>query len=135
MKRDFTYIDDIIEGIFRLLSKPENKPETYSSPVDTKGSIYELRKNKVVKHTPTYRILNIGNGSPVNLLSFIETMEAAIGQTAKKQMMPMQDGDVINTWADIRKIKSALAYKPETDIVEGVKCFISWFKNFYQNKE
>lgn len=131
LKRDFTYIDDIIEGIFQLLPKPVNKPATNFS-ANKKGCSDEPCQSEEQYITPPYRILNIGYGSPVNLLSFIETMESAIGQTAKKQMMPMQDGDVINTWADIRKIKSAFAYEPETDIIQGVKGFISWFNNFYR---
>lgn len=109
MERDFTYIDDIIEGIVCLI---DQQPVTSNQQ-------------------PAYAIFNIGNGSPVNLLEFIETMENALGKPAQKIMMPMQDGDVIQTWADTSKLVNSIKIKPNSTINTGVKRFVVWFKLFY----
>jgi UDP-glucuronate 4-epimerase len=106
MERDFTYIDDIIEGVIRVITK---------SP-DTK---------------PMYRLMNIGNGAPVNLMSFIDTMENIYGRKAEKIFQDLQLGDVKKTWANIQKIKNIVNFYPKTKIQEGVKYFIKWYKLFY----
>ena len=111
MKRDFTYIDDIIEGVVRLIDKST-----------------ETRDKK----TP-YDIFNIGNGSPVKLLQFIETMENALGKKAEKMMMPMQDGDVYQTWANAKKLYEYTNFIPENNLENGIKHFSQWYFNFYQN--
>ena len=105
MERDFTYIDDIVEGIARVV-------------------------NHVPEDKPTYRIMNIGNGSPVNLLQFIETIEGALGKKAEKVFLPMQPGDVKRTWADTLKIEISIKYKPQTDILDGVNEFANWYNTF-----
>jgi UDP-glucuronate 4-epimerase len=120
MERDFTYIDDIVEGIYRLLNKPTNitTADTYkSSPIgqDRRGSSY-------------YQLLNIGNGKPVNLLAFIKTMEEALDITAKKIMLPMQDGDVQRTWANVDQLLTITNYCPKTNIKTGIKQFVDWYK-------
>ena len=110
MSRDFTYIDDIIFGINILLENPPKKN----------------------KYNPPYRIENIGNGSPQKLEMFIKEIEKNLGIIGKKKFLPIQQGDVTTTWADIKNIKT-LGYTSKTDIRKGVKNFISWFK-LYKNK-
>ncbi len=107
MERDFTYIEDIVDGIFKLIHK----------------------SNSNIK--PPYQIFNIGNGKPVNLLKFIKTIENTLGIMAIKQMMPMQDGDVKITWADLSMLQKNTNYESKTPIQEGVKEFIGWYRTFY----
>lgn len=107
MSRDFTYIDDIVQGIIITLQNP-----------DTKGNGYQL--------------FNIGNGSPVSLLHFIQCMENSTGITAQKNMMPMQPGDVPRTWADTTQL-NALGYQSTTPIEKGVEQFVQWFNKYYKN--
>lgn len=105
MERDFTYVDDIIEGLVRVIDKiPEDKP--------------------------SYRIMNIGNGAPVNLMTFIETMENAFGKKTEKILYPMQPGDVKSTWADTRKLENISNYKASVDVVSGIDRFVDWYKLF-----
>lgn len=106
MSRDFTYIDDIVNGVLITLNNP---PKTE----------YEQ---------PYYQLFNIGNGSPVSLMEFIETLEKELGQVAKKNMMPMQPGDVPRTWAETKQL-NALGYKSTTPIAKGVKQFVKWFNS------
>ena len=108
MSRDFTYIDDIVQGIIITLQNP-----------DTKGNGYQL--------------FNIGNGSPVSLLHFIQCMENSTGITAQKNMMPMQPGDVPRTWADTTQLND-LGYQSTTPIEKGVEQFVQWFNTYYKNK-
>lgn len=110
MSRDFTFIDDIINGIIITLSNPLSKT------------------NEAIP----YRIYNIGNGSPISLMEFIAVIEKTIGKTAKKNMMPMQDGDVPRTWADTSRLEM-MGYSCNTAINEGVKKFISWYNIYYGN--
>lgn len=105
MERDFTYIDDIIEGLFRTIEiKPQNET--------------------------IYQIMNIGNGAPVNLLQFIETLENGLGKKAEKHFLPMQPGDVKRTWADITQLQNKTNFQPGISIEEGVANFVIWFKNY-----
>jgi UDP-glucuronate 4-epimerase len=106
MSRDFTYIDDIVNGILIALNNPPKKD-------------YEK---------PYYQLFNIGNGSPVSLMRFIETLEKELGQIAEKNMMPMQPGDVPRTWADISYLNT-LGYQSTTGIQKGIKEFVEWYKN------
>lgn len=107
MSRDFTYIDDIVNGIVITLNNPPQAD-------------FEQ---------PNYQLFNIGNGSPVSLMEFIETLEKELGQIAEKKMMPMQPGDVPRTWADVTNLNT-LGYKSTTDIQKGVKKFVEWFKYY-----
>ncbi|TJY61389.1 NAD-dependent epimerase [Sphingobacterium alkalisoli] len=107
MSRDFTYIDDIVNGIIITLNNP---------PVSK-------------KEQPLYQVFNIGNGSPVSLMEFIETMEHNLGKVAKKNMLPMQSGDVPRTWADTTSL-NALGYESKTSIQEGVQKFVAWFVGY-----
>jgi UDP-glucuronate 4-epimerase len=111
MSRDFTYIDDVINGIEILLANPPEKEAT----------------------KPAYRISNIGNGSPESLGDFIKAIETNFGVAAKKEYLPMQDGDVPQTWADVSEIEK-MGYKSKTQISEGVQEFVDWFKNYETEK-
>ena len=115
-KRDFTYIDDIIEAIDRLIEKGIKSNQT------------ELSKQEV-----PYQIFNIGNNKPINILKFIEILEEEIGIKAKKDFIPMQLGDVKETFADTNKIEKFLGFKPNTDLNDGIKLFIKWYKSFYKD--
>ncbi len=115
LERDFTYIDDIIEGVTRVIDN--NK-----SSLKIEGQLQNI----------PYAIHNIGNGNPEKLMDFIETIENAIGKKAEKQMLPMQPGDVYKTFADITTLKDEFNYVPNTNLKEGIKEFISWYKKYYQ---
>lgn len=110
MERDFTYIDDIVEGIIRVI---DNKP-------------------KSTMDSPPYKLYNIGNSKPVNLLHFIETIEQSLGKKAIKQFEPIQAGDVPLTYADVRSLISDMKYTPKTSIEEGIKKFVDWYLSYYK---
>jgi len=120
MRRDFTYIDDIVEGVVRVLdhiplSNPDwsgNSPDPCTSPAP-------------------YKLYNIGNNQPVELMSYIETLEKALGKPAKKNMLPMQAGDVPVTYADVSDLERDVGFKPQTSIVEGIGKFVKWYKSYY----
>ncbi len=120
MSRDFTYVDDIVDGIIKIIDNPAKISNNYD-PNNPSPDI----------SSAPYRIYNIGNNSPVQLLDFIETLEEAIGINAKKDFMPMQDGDVESTYADVKDLMKDFGYKPETNLKEGIRHFVDWFKKFY----
>lgn len=113
MKRDFTYIDDIIEGVVRVMSK-----------------IPSPNINKYSTSRPPYSIYNIGNNNPVTLRDFITSIESACGLKAKENLLPMQDGDVPITYADISDLSTSVGFKPSIDINAGIAKFYKWFKDF-----
>ncbi len=110
MLRDFTYIDDIVEGIERMLLIPPK--------ADAEGN--------------RYKIYNIGNNSPVKLMDFIETLESSLGRVARKEYLPMQPGDVYQTYADVRDLMEDYDFRPKTNIETGLKKFADWYKDYYQ---
>lgn len=113
MSRDFTYIDDIVDGIIKVID----------NPVKTKSNL------------APYKIYNIGNNSPIQLLDFIKTLEKSIGIEAKKNFLPMQDGDVESTYADVEDLIKDFNYKPNTKLADGIEEFVKWYKDFYgENK-
>lgn len=117
LERDFTYIDDITEGVVRVIDSPlEPNLKTKVSEEST--------------GTP-YAIHNIGNGTPVKLMDFIETIENAIGKKAEKLMMPMQPGDVYKTFANVSSLKEQFNYAPNTSLKDGIGKFIKWYKTYY----
>jgi UDP-glucuronate 4-epimerase len=120
MKRDFTYIDDIVDGIIRTLDVPPKANDEWSS----------LNPDPSYSTAP-YRLFNIGNNSPVLLTEFIDAIEESLGINAIKNYLPIQPGDVVETYADIQNI-SKLGYAPSTDIQTGVKSFIDWYKGYYK---
>lgn len=119
MQRDFTYVDDIVEGIVRVIDNPaaSNKEWTGKSP-DPSSSV------------APYKIFNIGNSNPVKLFDFIEAIEVSLGKKAIKNYLPLQDGDVPATWADVEDLEKILNYKPQTSIKTGVNRFIDWYLNY-----
>jgi len=120
MQRDFTYIDDIVEGVLRVIDKvaEPNKDYDKSSP------------DPATSYAP-YRVYNIGNNEPVELMEFIETIERAVGKKARKNMMGMQDGDVVATYADIDALVEAVGFKPSTPLNEGIQKFVDWYKDYH----
>lgn len=120
MQRDFTYIDDVVEGITRVLHKPPNlNPEWVSG-----------ESNPSTSSAP-YKIYNIGNNAPVQLLHFIEAIEEALHKKATKEFLPLQPGDVPSTFADVSDLIKDIGYKPGTSVKEGIKKFIEWYKQYY----
>lgn len=110
MLRDFTYVDDIVDGIERMLLIPP----------------------KANAEGDRYKIYNIGNNAPVKLMDFIETLERALGKTAQKEYLPMQPGDVYQTYADIHDLVEDYGFRPQTDIATGLRRFADWYKDYYQ---
>jgi len=105
MSRDFTYIDDIVDGIIKVIDNPSD-----------------------------YNIYNIGNNAPLSLMEFIQTLEKALGKEAEKNFMDMQDGDVVSTYADVSGLMKDFDYKPDTKLADGISEFVKWYKEFYREK-
>jgi len=121
MQRDFTYIDDIVEGVVRVMG---NIPETnldWDKGNPDPGTSYA-----------PYRIYNIGNNNPVELMDFIKCVEDAVGKEARKEFLPLQPGDVPATCADIDDLKMAVGFKPRTPLREGIRRFIEWYREYYK---
>ncbi|HIF9284914.1 TPA: NAD-dependent epimerase [Photobacterium damselae] len=121
MRRDFTYIDDIVEGVMRIQDViPEPNPD------------WTVETGSPATSSAPYRVYNIGHGSPVKLMDYIEALEEALGIEAKKNFMDMQPGDVYMTYADTEDLFNATGYKPEVKVKEGVKAFVDWYRSYYQ---
>jgi UDP-glucuronate 4-epimerase len=121
MKRDFTYIDDIVDGVYKtLFSTPEKNPN------------WDAEKPNPAKSKAPFRVYNIGNNKPENLMDFISVLEKNIGKKAKINMMPMQPGDVKATWADTEALERDIGYKPDTPIEVGIKNFVDWYLKYYE---
>jgi UDP-glucuronate 4-epimerase len=121
MQRDFTYVDDIVEGIIRVLDRPATANPNWSSQ----------HPDPATSSAP-YRLYNIGNSSPVKLMNFIEALETAIGKKAVINLLPMQAGDVLSTDADMSDLEQEFNYYPKTEIQRGIDRFVSWFRAFYK---
>ncbi|WRH62214.1 MAG: NAD-dependent epimerase/dehydratase family protein [Fuscovulum sp.] len=117
MRRDFTYVDDLVEGIVRLIALP---------PSESAGAMDSLSP------VAPWRVVNIGNGAPVGLMDFVQAVEAALGMQAQKNLLPMQPGDVPATWADASLIEALTGPLPRTDIRDGVQRFVDWYRDFYR---
>jgi UDP-glucuronate 4-epimerase len=120
MSRDFTYIDDITEGMLKVIDNPAQ-----ASPLFGQNT-----PNPSLSSAP-YKIYNIGNNAPVSLMAFIETLETALNRRAEKKMLPMQDGDVVSTYADTSELISDFNYTPGTDLSVGIAQFAAWYTRFY----
>lgn len=120
MRRDFTYIDDIIEGVVRVIDTNAVRNEFWTGK----------HPDPATSKAP-YKVYNIGNSSPVNLLDFIEAIEESLGKKAIRENMPIQPGDVPVTWADVSDLENELGYRPNTPVKVGVKRFVEWYKDFY----
>ena len=119
-KRDFTYIDDIVEGVVRCMDKiPEGNPDWSGLQPDPSSS------------RAPWKIYNIGNSQPVELLNYIELMEKALGKTTTKELLPLQPGDVENTYADVSDLEESIKYMPGTSIERGLNLFAGWYKKYH----
>jgi len=121
MRRDFTYVDDIVEGIVRLLNNPPKENKEWDKEIADPGT-----------SSAPYKVYNIGNNKPVELMEFIETIEEKIGKKAEKEFLPLQDGDVPETYADVDDLIEDVGFKPETSVNDGIDSFVSWYKNYYR---
>ncbi|MGL1955905.1 MAG: NAD-dependent epimerase [Colwellia sp.] len=120
MRRDFTYIDDIVEGIIRV-----------QDVVPQENKNWQVEKGSAAQSSAPYQLYNIGNGNPIKLTQFIESLESALGIKAKQNLMPMQAGDVYQTYADVDDLFDAIAYKPTVGVPQGINNFVKWYKQFY----
>ena len=119
--RDFTYIDDIVEGVIRALDHPAEPDPAYDAE----------RPNPGTSSAP-YRVYNLGNDQPVQLLRFIELLEQNLGRTVEKRLLPMQPGDVPDTWADVSALRRDVGYAPNTSIEDGVARFVEWYRGYFK---
>lgn len=122
MQRDFTYIDDIVQGVVRVLDQPAETNSDFDSASPDPGT-----------SSAPYRLYNIGNHEPVELLTFIETIEKVLGKKAQKNMRPMQDGDVVATYADVDGLRAAVGFEPKTPLEDGLTKFLDWHQSYYDN--
>jgi UDP-glucuronate 4-epimerase len=121
LRRDFTYVDDIIEGVVRVLDRPpQPDPHWSSEPPDPATS------------SAPYRIYNIGNNHPVELMKFIRVLEGKLGKKARLDLRPMQPGDVLATYADVDDLTRDVGFRPETPIEEGLGRFVDWYREYYR---
>lgn len=121
MKRDFTYIDDIVEAVMRV-----------QDVIPQANADWTVESGSPATSSAPYRVYNIGNSSPVELMDYITALEEALGMEAKKNMMPIQPGDVLDTSADTQPLYDLVGFKPQTSVKEGVKNFVEWYKDYYQ---
>ena len=120
MSRDFTYVEDIVDGLVKIISNPASSSNNWDS----------LSPLPNISSAP-YKIYNIGNNKPIKLMDFIESLENHLGIKAKKEMLPMQPGDVESTFADVTELINDFDYKPSTDLDTGIEKFVAWYKSFY----
>ncbi|MEI8095236.1 MAG: NAD-dependent epimerase [Spirochaetales bacterium] len=121
MYRDFTYIEDIVDGIVRVIRNPAEPDKKWNA-----------KKPNPASSPAPYKIFNIGNSTSVRLMDFIRAIEHELGQNAKLNLLPLQPGDVAATWSDISDLSDSLGYKPRTSIEEGVRHFIRWYREYYR---
>jgi len=124
MERDFTYVDDIVEGIAKLIDK---------EPVANKD--WDESKDDLSTSFAPYKIYNIGNNNPVKLMRFINALESALGKEAEKVYMDMQPGDVLRTYADVSDLERDINFKPSTSIEDGLKKFVEWYEEYYKEEK
>jgi UDP-glucuronate 4-epimerase len=123
MQRDFTYIDDIVQGVIRVADRiPPGNSDWDSEDPDPGTS------------RAPYRIYNIGNNQPVELMYLIEVLERCLGREAQKKMMPIQPGDVPTTFADVDDLIQDVGFRPQTPIEEGVRRFVDWYREYYESR-
>lgn len=120
LERDFTYIDDVVESIFRLIKK---KPQSNSS--------WEESNGRSTSFAP-YQIFNIGNSNPETIMDFISCIEKNVGEEAKKEFVGMQSGDVMKTYADTSELEKAIGFTPKTSLNDGIELFVDWYKKYYK---
>ena len=121
MKRDFTFIDDIVQGVIRTMDRVAEPDPAYNADLPDPG-----------RSNVPFRVFNIGNNNPVELMAFIEAIEDAVGVKAEKNFMPLQDGDVPATYANTDELNAWTGFKPETPVREGVGRFVEWYRSYYK---
>ena len=121
MIRDFTYIDDIVEGVVRVIDRPASPNPDWSGKTPDSATSYAR-----------YRIYNIGNNQPVELMRYIEVLEKSLGKKAKLQMLPMQEGDVPATSASVESLENDVGFRPRTTVEQGVSRFVEWYKSYHR---
>ena len=119
-RRDFTYVDDIIEGVIRVLDKPAQINPDWNGDNPDSGTSFA-----------PWRVYNIGNNSPIELMDYIKGIENALGINASLELLPLQPGDVPDTYADVDDLVKDFGYKPSMSITEGVKNFVDWYKEYH----
>jgi UDP-glucuronate 4-epimerase len=120
-RRDFTYIDDIVEGVIRVLDRPAPPNPDWDGANPDSGT-----------SKAPWRVYNIGNNSPVELMDYIGALEESLGIEADKEMLPLQDGDVPDTYANVDDLVKEFGYKPDMSVKQGVTNFVKWYKDFYK---
>ena len=148
MVRDFTFVDDIVEGVIRVIDNPPTKSEygKGSQRSEVRGQRSEIQNpepetrnpksetrhpDPSVSETAPYKVYNIGNSSPVQLMNYIKAIEKHLGKEAEKEFLPMQPGDVPKTDADVTDLRQNLNYKPDTPVSEGIRRFVEWYREYY----
>ena len=121
MVRDFTYVDDIANGVVRVLDRPA-----------TVDAAFDAASPDPARSNAPYRVFNIGNNDPVQLMAFIEAIESSLGKTATKQYLPLQDGDVPATSADVSELEAWTDFRPATPVREGVGRFVQWYRSYFK---
>jgi UDP-glucuronate 4-epimerase len=121
-RRDFTYVDDIVEGVIRVLDKPAQPNKNWNGAKPDPGT-----------SLAPWRVYNIGNNSPVDLMDYIQAIEKALGMEAEKELLPLQPGDVPDTYADVTDLVEEFGYKPSMTIEEGIRNFVNWYKEYFKN--
>ena len=121
MKRDFTYIDDIVEGLVRVMNETPQPNPSWSGAEPDPGT-----------SSAPYSIYNIGNNCPVELLTFIKTLENKLQKKAHLDLQPLQPGDVLTTYADVDDLVRDVGFKPQTSIEEGISRFVDWYREYYR---
>ena len=120
-RRDFTYVDDIVEGVMRVLDRPAPPNPAWRGDAPDPGS-----------STAPWRVYNIGNSQPVELLDYISALEKALGKTAEKELLPLQPGDVPDTFADVADLAEQFHYQPATAVADGIAWFVDWYRGYYK---
>lgn len=120
LSRDFTYIDDIAEGVVRV-----------ADIVPVENAAWRCATGSPADSSAPYRVFNIGNGKPIKIIDFIQSLEQALGVKAIKNMMPMQSGDVYATWADTEDLFATISYRPSMNIEQGIQNFVDWYRSYY----
>ena len=122
MKRDFTYVDDIVEGVVRVLDR---LPQA-------RADFDEMNPDPASSGSAPYRIYNIGSHSPVDLMEYVRVLERALGREAEKKLLPLQEGDVVATYADMGSLENTIAFSPGTSIETGIGHFVDWYRAYYR---
>ena len=121
-RRDFTYVDDIVEGVIRVLDRPAPSNPDWNSDQPDPGT-----------SKAPWRVFNIGNNSPVELLDYIAALEKALGKKAEMELLPLQAGDVPDTYADVSDLVEQFHYKPATTVEDGIGRFVAWYRDYFKS--